>query len=177
MSSWQKISSKLVYQNPYCQYFEDQVITPDGRRSIYYQDTSLHRAVTIVPLDDRQNLYLIKENKYLPGEIITLPAGVSKKGENLLKTAKRELKEEAGLKAKKWQSLGYFWAAPGRSTHKGWIFLAQELTEDKQRLEGGEVIEVIKIPFKKAIEMIKNGKITDAWAIIPILKTKLFLGL
>lgn len=176
MSSWQKISSKLVYQSPYGDVYEDQVVTPDGRRSIYYKDVAL-KSVTVIALDNQRDIYLIKEDKYIPGQIITLPAGVVKKRETYLQTAKRELKEETGLSAKNWQNLGFFWACPGRADLKGQIFLAQDLEEGEQRLEGGEKIEVIKVPFQQAVDWIINGKITDAWAIIPILKTKLFLGI
>lgn len=176
MSSWQKISSKLIYQCPYYQVYEDEIITPDGRKSIYYKEIS-RGAVTIVALDKKRNIYLLEEDKYITDKIITLPAGAIDKGETALDAAKRELKEEVGLQAKKWQDLGSFWTSPGRSNQKGWIFLAQNLTERKQELEKGEVIEIIKVPFKKAIEWIKEDRITDAWAIIPIFKAKLFLDL
>lgn len=176
ISSWKKVSSKIVYQSPYFEIYEDEVVTPDGRKSIYYKDKT-RDAVAIVALDKNKNIYLIKEDKYITGLMITLPAGVIEKGETPLLSAKRELKEEVGLEAKRWQNLGYFWASPGRSDLKGWVFLAEDLIEGEQKLDGGEKIEVVKVPFKKVIEMIKKGEIIDAWAIIPIFKVKLFLRL
>lgn len=176
MTSWRKIASKLVYQSPYGSLYEDQIITPDGRHSVYYKDVA-HPAVTIVALDSQNNIYLIKEDKYITGGLITLPAGMVEKEENFLQAAKRELKEEMGLKAKRWRSLGFFWGCPGRSDLRAHMFLAQKLIEEKQKLDPGEKIEVLKTPFKKTIQMIKEGQITDAWAIIPIFKTKLLLGI
>lgn len=176
MTSWKKISSKLIYRSPYFKIRQDRVITPDGRQGLYYCDRS-GIAASIVALDHQQNLYLIREDKYLSGEIITLPAGGAEKNETALVAAQRELKEEVGAKAKKWQSLGFFWVSPGRSDLKGQIFLATDLIEGQQQLDQGEIIQVLKTPFSQAVQWIAEGKINDAWAIVPIFRAKLFLDL
>lgn len=177
MSSWQKISSKLVYQCPYFNLEKHQVIKPDGQKGIYHVIDE-PGAAAIVALDSQNRIYLLHEEKYIPGMIWTIPAGKIDKGDKRpLETAKRELAEETGFKAARWTDLGEFWIAPGRSNGKGYAFLAQGLQEGKQNLDSSEKIEVIKVPFQKAVEMIKSGEITDAWAIIPIFKTKLFLGI
>jgi len=176
MGVWQKISSKKVYSCPYFQVKEDQVVKPDGQKGAYHVVEGM-RSVAIVALDEENNIYLIEEEKYIPGKILTIPAGGAKKSETLLQAAQRELKEETGLISKKWTDLGSFWIGPGRFRDKGYYFLAQELKETKQELDSTERIKVVKISFKKAIKMIKKNQITDAWAIIPIFKTKLYLGI
>ena len=177
MSSWQKISSKVAYQSPYFNVEKHQVIKPDGKKGVYHV-VDIVKAVAIVALDSQNNIYLLHEEKYIPGLIWTIPAGRrEKKDKSFLNIAKRELKEEAGLTAKKWTNLGKFLAGPGHSNGVGYCFLAQDLKEGEQKLDSTEKIEVIKVSFQKAIEMIKKGEILDAWAIIPILKAKLYLGI
>lgn len=177
MASWKKISSKIIYKTPYFNLEEHKVIKPDGRKGVYHVIDE-PGAVAIVALDSQNRIYLLHEEKYIPGMIWTTPAGNINRGDkNLLFTAKRELKEETGLTAKKWTSLGEFLIAPGRSNGKGYAFLAQELQEGKQNLDSSEEIKVVKVSFQKAVEMIKKGEIIDAWATIPILKAKLFLDL
>lgn len=177
MPAWRKISSKIMYQSPYFKVRRDQVINPNGEKSIYHL-VDVVGAVAVVALDAQNRIYLLREEKYLPGVIWTIPAGkVEKSDKNLLTAAKRELKEEVGLTAKKWVSLGKFLAGPGHSTGVGYCFLAQDLKEGKQNLDSTERIKVVKVPFQKAVAMIKKGEIVDAWAIIPIFKTKLHLHL
>ncbi len=176
MSSWKKISSKIVYKSPYFKVRRDKVINPNGENSIYHL-VDVIGAVAVVALDTQNRIYLLREEKYLPGVIWTVPAGKMNQGEDPLVSAKRELKEEVGLTAKKWVSLGKFLAGPGHSTGVGYCFLAQDLKEGKQNLDPTERIEIVKVPFQKAVAMIKKGEILDAWAIIPIFKAKLYLKL
>lgn len=177
MASWKKVSSKIVYRSPFFNIREDKVIKPNGRQGIYHV-VDRSGAVAIVALDSQNRIYLLREEKYIPGMIWTIPAGnIEREDGDLLSTAQRELKEETGLTARKWTNLGEFLMAPGHSNVKGYVFLAQNLREGKQNLDSTERIEVVKIPFQKAIKMIKEGEIIDAWAIIPIFKTRLFLGL
>ncbi len=50
-----------------------------------------------------------------------------------------------------------------------WIYLATDLTETAQRLEDDEIIEVVRIPFTRALEMITDGEIEDAKTIIGLM--------
>ena len=177
MASWRKISSKIIYKCPYFNIFEDKVVKPNGSRGIYHLIDE-RGAVVIIALDAQNKVYLIQEEKYIPGIIWTIPAGnIEQRDKNPLFAAKRELKEEAGVIAKKWTNLGEFLISPGRSNGKGHVFLAQELKEGKQELDSTERIKVVKTPFKEVITMVQKEKIIDAWAIIPILKAKLLLNL
>ena len=177
MASWRKVASKIIYQCPYFNILEDKVVKPNGSRGIYYVIDE-RGAVVIIALDAQNKVYLIREEKYIPGIIWTIPAGnIEQRDKNHLFAAKRELKEETGVIAKQWTNLGEFLISPGRSNGKGDVFLAQELQERKQELDSTERIKVVKIPFKEVVTMVQKGKIIDAWAIIPILKAKLFLNL
>lgn len=176
MPGWQKISSQTVYRSRIFNVREDKAIAPSGKKGTYYVVEAVG-AATIVALDKQNQIYLLREEKYIPGLIWTIPAGKLIPGEEPLMTAKRELEEEAGLMAKKWTDLGRFLSSPGYSNGVGYCFLAQEISQTKQKLEPDEKIEVVKVPFSKALEMIKKGEIIDAWAIIPIFKAKLNLGI
>ncbi len=50
-----------------------------------------------------------------------------------------------------------------------WLFLATELTETSQRLEADEILEVVRVPFSEALEMITDGEIEDAKTIIGLM--------
>ncbi len=178
MPGWQKLSEKEVYSCPYFRVTEDWVRKPDGSTGVYHVVDG-HPAVAVVALDAENNVWLLKEEKYItgPDPIWTIPAGKVEEGESFLEAAQRELKEETGLRANQWTELGFFWVGPGRYRSRGYCYLAQDLEAGERALDATEVIEVIKKPFADVLEMIRNNQITDAWAIIPIFRAKLHLGI
>lgn len=83
----------------------------------------------------------------------------------------RETEEETGYKIKSVQKIYEAYMSPGSVTEMLYFFTA-EYSEDMKVSQGGgkeqeqENIEVLEVPFAKAIEMMKNGKIKDAKTII-----------
>lgn len=131
--------------------------------------------VAIVPIDNRGNIYLVKEWRVAWGkEIIQIPAGGCG-GNNekaILKKARNELREEVGLDAKKWQKLLSCPVGP-RMKLGAHLYLATDLFESKKEKEDTEIIEVIKMPFPKASKLFLSGKIlTTSYTILGMLLAK-----
>jgi len=57
-----------------------------------------------------------------------------------------------------------------------WLYLATDLTETSQRLEDDELIEVVRLPIDRAMQMISDGEIEDAKTIIGLLLAAPRLG-
>lgn len=55
------------------------------------------------------------------------------------------------------------------------MYLARGLSQAEQKLDEDEFLDVKKIPFDEAVEMVMNGEITDAKTQLALLKTKLLL--
>ncbi len=168
---WKKLNSKVVYKNPWITVKEDKVIQPDGKKGIYGV-VYLSGGVGIIALTPKKEIYLVGEWRYAINKFVwSLPSGMVEKNEKFLETAKNELEEEAGVKAKKWKCLGTNYESTGVLNQKIKYYLATDLTEVGQKLEGTEKgMKVIKIPLKKAVELIKQNKILDGLAIIGIFK-------
>src|SRR6266480_2710557 len=80
-----------------------------------------------------------------------------------LDTAKRELREETGYSAKEWTGLGVIHTAIAYTDEAIEMFLARKLQhEGKAKLDAGEFVETMAVPFGEAIEMVRDGRITDA---------------
>lgn len=174
---WKRLSSRTVYQNPWIKVREDRVIRPDEKKGIYGVIV-VNDSVATVAVTKKQEIFLIKQWRYTLGyPTIELPWGGSKKNETPLAAAKRELAEEAGLKAKKWKLLGSVEDYPGISTERAHIFLARELSKVKRRLDGTEELALIKVPFKKAWAWVLSGTIRDAVTTTALLKAKNYLKL
>lgn len=95
---------------------------------------------------------------------------------DILESAKRELKEETGITAQKWTEVLRIHTSNSVTNEEGFVYLAEELEEGETEFEETEVLAVKKLPFKKALEMVLNGEITDGISIAGILKVARFLG-
>ena len=172
---WRKLSSKTVYKNPWYSVRQDMVIRPDGKNG-EYNVVVTHPGVYIVALNTKKEIYLVGLHRYTTNMYsLEVPAG-SSDGQKPLVAAKRELREEAGLKAAQWKQIGTFQTANGFAEEMGYVFLAQELIEISQneQLEEG-IQEVVKVPFNKALKMVETGEITDGQTIVAITLAKSYI--
>lgn len=159
---WKTISSKIVYQNPWIKIHEDKVIRPDGKEGLY-AFLSKAAAVFILAKSKDGFFYFIRQYRYpLKKYIYEIPAGVVDT-HSYLTNAKRELREETGLTAKKWVSLGKFYVAPGHENVAVHSFLALNVDENsltKKNQEGDESIQkIIKLSESQIKKYINSGKI------------------
>lgn len=163
MKNWKTIKSKLAYNCKYLKIIEEDFITPNGKKHKYY--IIKRNDYVIVLAREKNYLYLIEQYRYtVKSKLLQVVAGAVEKGETPLQAAKKELKEEAGIKAKKIKKLGWFYAYYGCAKQKAYVFLAEDLEFGKQKpdeleKEGG--IKVIKLKISGVKKMIKSGKIKD----------------
>ncbi|MBI5038104.1 MAG: NUDIX hydrolase [Candidatus Kerfeldbacteria bacterium] len=133
----------------------------------------------IVALNKAGELYLVKQWRYpLSSYTLELPWGGRKPRETYLQAAKRELREEAGLVAQSWKSLGRVADCPGIVNELVSIFLARELKKVGTVTISEESDQsVATIPFSKAFRWVQTGKINDAVSIAALTRAKIFLHL
>jgi len=127
-------------------------------------------AVAIVALFDDGSLLLERQFRYPHArDFIEIPAGKVDPGEPHLATAKRELLEETGYAATEWTRLGVIHTAIAYTDEAIELFLARSLTKGDSKLDAGEFLECFSVPFAQAIDMIREGKITDAKTVTALL--------
>ena len=134
--------------------------------------------VGILPVDKDNNVFLVEQYRYGASEfLLEIPAGKLEYGEDPYDCAVRELSEETGCTAGSIVSLGKMNPSPAIMSEIIHIYLAKDLTYGERHLDKDEFLDVVKVPFSKAIEMIFSGEITDAKTQIALLKAKEILGL
>jgi ADP-ribose pyrophosphatase len=128
-------------------------------------------AVAIVALDEAQNVLMVRQFRLAAGRMmLEIPAGTLEPNESVLVCAERELQEEAGYKPLKLTPIGGIFVAPGYTTEYIHLFRASNLVESRLEMDNDEFIEVVKIPFTKALDMIDRGEIQDAKSIAGLLR-------
>ena len=106
---------------------------------------------------------LVKQNRFPHGYVLEIPAGTLNKNENPRACAIRELIEETGYKPKKLKHLINYYPNVGYNTQFIHCYVAQEIEKISEiKLERDEFFILVKIEFKKLLNMIVSGKIIDA---------------
>ena len=163
MKNWKTIRSKVAFKCKYFKVFDEDFIMPNGKKHKYY--IVKEKDYVIVIAKEGGYFYLIEQYRYTTkSKLLAVVAGAIEKGQTPLATAKRELKEEAGINAKKFKKLGWFYAEYGKSGQKAHVFLAEDLKFGKQEpddleKEGG--IKRKKLKISEVKKLIRSGKIKD----------------
>jgi 8-oxo-dGTP pyrophosphatase MutT (NUDIX family) len=166
---WQTVSSEEVYDNPWIQVREDRVIRPDGEPGIYGVVHYKNIAVGVLPIEE-DHIYLVGQYRYpLQSYSWEIPEGGCPEGEEPLLAARRELKEETGLEARRWRRLGEAYLSNSVADEYAVWFLATGLVPGDPRPEGTERLSVRRVPLREALTMALDGEITDALSLLAIM--------
>jgi len=175
---WTTLSTREVYDNKWIQIEEHQVINPAGGKGIYGKIHFKNKAIGIIALDENNNTWLVGQWRYpLKEWSWEIPEGGGPIENDVLESAKRELKEETGLVASEWTLIQRAHLSNSVSDEEAFIFLAEDLTQFENELEETEAdLKVWKLPFDDAVKMVLNGKITDSLSVMGILKVARMKG-
>lgn len=134
-------------------------------------------SAVIIPVFDDGTIALVRQYRHPTVRyLLEAPAGKLNEGETPAQAAARELEEELGFVAGNFEKLSEFFVSPGFCEEKMWVYLATDLAESKQRLEDDEIIEIVRMPFTQALNMITTGEIEDAKTIIGVMLTAPRIG-
>lgn len=175
---WQILDSDVKYENNWIQVVHQNVINPSGGKGIYGTVNFKNIAVGVVPIDKEGNTWLVGQYRFPLNEYSwEIPEGGCPDGEEVLETAKRELKEETGLIAQNWSLISKLHTSNSVCNEVAYIFLAEEITQSESQPEDTEQLQVKKVSLKEALEMVLVDKITDSMSVAGILKVARLKGL
>lgn len=127
-------------------------------------------AVCILPFLDEETVLLIKNERFaVQKSLLELPAGTLEPKESVLECAYRELEEETGYLASSIVPLLNFYSSPGFCNEIIYSFVAKGLTRTQQKLDVTEKIEVVPMPLKEALSLVRDGGIQDGKTIATLL--------
>lgn len=165
-----QLSREEVYSGPVFTVTRDEVLLPDGkkgRRDLVHSSGG----VVILPLDGEGNVTLVRQFRYAHGRVLLeAVAGKLEKGEEPFAAAQRELREETGFTAEKWDFLGAIETSPGFLTEKLYLYLARGLTGGTMDLDEGEFLEPVRCPLEEAAAMAADGRLSDAKTLAVLLR-------
>ncbi len=172
---WKKISTKEIYKNDWIRLREDKVINPSGNDGIY-SVVEAKPAIGIVPITEDLETFLVGQYRYaLNTYSWEIPEGGALPNEDTLIGAKRELREETGLSAKKWTFLDTLYTSNCFTNEIGYVYLAEDLEQGESEPDDTEELIIKKMPFEIAWQMVLNTEIKDALAVIGLMRAYNYL--
>lgn len=173
---WQTLSAKEIYDNPWINVTEYQVINPSGGQGIYGKIHYKNHAIGIVALDEENHIWLVGQYRYVLDQYHwEIPEGGGPLDKDRLESAKRELLEETGLIAAEWKELQPIHLSNSVGDEFGMIYLARNLQQGEAEPEDTEELQVKRVHLDEAYDMVVSGKITDSISVAAILRVKLLL--
>ena len=156
------LASELIFDGRLLKVYRDQVELAGGGASV--REFVHHPGgAAVVALDGDGNVYLERQFRYPYHKVVTeIPAGKLEPGEDPFDAIRRELREEIGASAARWDALGYIMPSVGYTDEMLYLYLARDLTFGDTRLDEDEFLEPFKLPFAEALAQAADGRINDA---------------
>ncbi len=174
MTKWKCRKSELILDTKFFKVRKDTVELPnkDVREWIYWDSKD---SAMMLGMTKNRNLVMIRQYRYLAGDVIEFPSGGLHEGEDIMEGAKREFEEETGYKCCSAVRLGSFYETYGQLNRKIHVFFSNEIEKSRQRLDSGdgyENITVELVDFEKVVEMTLENKIVAMGSALAILLLK-----
>jgi ADP-ribose pyrophosphatase len=173
LNTWKTLSSELVYESAWIAVNKHQTINPAGNPAVYSVVNFKNLAIGILPLSEDGYTWLVGQWRYpLNAYSWEIPEGGGPLGEEPIETAVRELKEETGIVAQKFEEIMQLHLSNSATNEHAFVFLATDLTFEEAEPEETEDLKVKKVHINDAFDMVMNGEITDGISVAAIFKVK-----
>ena len=160
---WTTKTTRSVYENPWIGLSHREVLNPSGKDGIYGVVHFKNLAIGIVPIDEEGHTWLVGQYRYtLDRYSWEIPEGGCPLGTDPLDSAKRELQEETGLIARNWEHILDLHTSNSVTDEAGLIYLARDLEQGDAAPEDTEELQIVRLPFSEALDLVHRGIITDA---------------
>jgi ADP-ribose pyrophosphatase len=172
---WTIQSRREVYRDPWVRVARDEVLRPDGQPGSYCV-VEVKPGVCVLALDQQRRAHLTEEFHYGVGRVtLECVSGGVEAGEPLLETARRELREELGITAARWDDLGVVDPFTANVVSPTQLYLARELTFGAAAGDPGEPIRPAVLAWEECCEAVMTSRITHGPSCVAILKTRCLL--
>ena len=166
----QPLSADYKYRGRIINLRVDTALLPNGS-SATREVVEHPGGVCVAALTEDGYLLFVRQFRYPYQKVLLeLPAGKLDPGEDPLEAGKRELREETGAEAARYESLGELYPSPGYCGEIIHLYAATGLTFGQMSPDEDEFLEVEKIPLEEAARMVMDNEIADAKTQAAVLK-------
>jgi ADP-ribose pyrophosphatase len=165
-----KIAGENIFDGTLLHVRRDTVRLPNGKDAV--REWIKHPgAAAVLPILPNGDVVLVRQYRYPIGAVtLEVPAGkLDAVGEDPLYCARRELSEETGYTAEQYDKLTTIATTVGFSNEYIHLYAARGLSAGMQHTDADEFVNIVQMPFARALDMIKTGEIVDSKTIISLM--------
>jgi 8-oxo-dGDP phosphatase len=167
---WRRVAERPVYDNRWMAVREYDAVAPTGAEALYGLVHFKNYGIAILPLHDDGTVTLVGQNRFALGYSWELPEGGGPIEEDPLDSARRELREEAGLEAADWRLILKMQLSNSLTDERAFGYLATGLTAAPVDPDDTEDIAIARVPFPEALRAATEGEIEDALTVAMLLR-------
>jgi len=154
------VGRRELYRQDRVSVREDVLVLPEGAQRAY-PVMALGSSVGILPFVAADRVLLVRQYRHVTGDFSwEVPGGGILPGEAVHDAAQRELREEAGYRARRLRALGSFWPNNAYLDERIHIYVAEDLTPDPLPADQDEHLEVQAFPLSDALAMARDDRIS-----------------
>ncbi len=166
MEAWRRLERERILG---CRVFDVERVRlerPRDRAAREFYVLAAPEWVNVIPLTPEREVILVRQFRVGIGEVtLEIPGGMCDPGEAPEEAARRELLEEAGCEAARWEPLGAVHPNPALQGNRCHTFLAREVRPARGRAiqaDPDEAFELVRCPLREVPRWIAEGRITHA---------------
>lgn len=159
------------FENDWFALDHNEVVRPDGRDGTYTVVRIRRLAVGVLPIEPDGRVHLVGQWRFPLGRYSwEMPEGGAEPGEDPLECAKRELEEETGLSAGRYERVLTMDLSNSLTDEQSIVYVAFDLKAGEAKPEGTEVLRRRTAHFSEVLARVADGRITDAMTVATVLR-------
>jgi 8-oxo-dGTP pyrophosphatase MutT (NUDIX family) len=171
LGPWTRRAVALRYENPWITVEHHDVLTPGGTEGVYGVVRFKNLAIGIIPLEENGDTWLVGQYRYPHASYSwEIPEGGGKIGVDPLVSAQRELAEEVGLSARRWNLLLEMDLSNSVTDEQCLIYVARDLTPCASHPDDTEQLALRRLPFAELHRGVMAGLFRDSLTVAGVLK-------
>ncbi|MDD3836948.1 MAG: NUDIX hydrolase [Phenylobacterium sp.] len=168
---WRRLSQRPIYDNPWISVTEHQVIAPTGKPAVYGVVSFKNYAMAVLPLFDDGTTVLVGQHRFAHADYSwEIPEGGGPLDQDPLESAKRELREEAGLEAACWLPVMRVQLSNAVTDEIAIGYIATGLSPVPTDPDETEDLALVRVPFREALAAALDGKLPDVLTVAMLLR-------
>jgi 8-oxo-dGTP pyrophosphatase MutT (NUDIX family) len=170
---WKRGAERLVFENPWIKVTEHEAVAPTGRPANYGVVSFKNLAIAVLPIHDDGSVILVGQNRFALADYSwEIPEGGSPVGEDPLEGAKRELAEETGLVAARWQEVLRAQLSNSITDERAIGYVATGLADGGHGHEKDDTedLALVRVPFRQALDAALAGHMADVLTVAMLLR-------
>jgi ADP-ribose pyrophosphatase len=173
MSGYSSLGAREIYRNPHLAVEVHAIVHPNGAEGEHILIMTPPSSAVVVA--DGGDLLFARQPRFAAGgDVLEVVKGGVDGGESAIDCAKRELHEELGIVATRWEPLGRLYEIPSIVASPVEIFLASGIEHVDAGGDPAEPVELVRIPEEVAITAAASGQINDAITVAALLRYGFF---